>query len=121
MKGEPLIEVLEKEGLLEDPAKEKIWECKIGVTTKANLPNGADAPMRDAVARAFEDVTGHPAQEIFSGWAAEFDLNQICAIENRLPTRAEDMQKISELQAEIEMIEQHWENFDEIEKENPRD
>lgn len=47
----------------------KIWECKIGEADA--LPEGADAPMRRAVERAYQELTGRDPLFIFSGWGAE--------------------------------------------------
>ena len=50
----------------------KIWSCKIGVTSSVGaLPNGADAPMRTAVAEAYKRLTGVEPTFIFSGWGAK--------------------------------------------------
>lgn len=46
----------------------RVWSCKIGETHTHNLPDGADAPMRQAVAEAYERLTGHRPDFIFSGW-----------------------------------------------------
>ncbi len=49
----------------------KIWECKIGEADAAALPDGADSPMRQAVAAAYKQITGQECEFIFSGWGAE--------------------------------------------------
>lgn len=52
--------------------KTKIWYCKIGEAEAGALPEGADGPMRNAVRRAYIEITGQdPPNFIFSGWAAE--------------------------------------------------
>jgi len=51
----------------------KIWECKIG-ECEFNQ-NGADVPMREAVAKAYKELTGNEPTFIFSGWGAK--LNKI--------------------------------------------
>lgn len=50
-----------------------VWDCKIGVLPEnvVNLPGGADSPMRDAVAKAFKDITGEDCEFIFSGWGGK--------------------------------------------------
>lgn len=50
-----------------------IWDCKIGIApgTSVRLPGGADEPMREAVERAYKDVTGLDAEFCFSGWGAD--------------------------------------------------
>ena len=47
----------------------KIWSCKIGET--GELPAGADAPMREAVAEVYKKLTGKEPDFIFSGWGDE--------------------------------------------------
>ncbi len=49
---------------------QSVWECKIGADLKM-LPSGADAPMRDAIKKAFLKITGQQCEFIFSGWGAE--------------------------------------------------
>lgn len=44
-----------------------IWFCKIGENC-GELPPGADLPMRNAVAAAYEQLTGVEPSFIFSGW-----------------------------------------------------
>ncbi|MCL4715515.1 MAG: hypothetical protein KJZ75_11440 [Hyphomonadaceae bacterium] len=64
----------------------KIWTCKIGEVPSAALPDGADAPMRDAVARAYAAVTGEEPLFIFSGWGGELDESERAVVENREPS-----------------------------------
>ena len=45
----------------------RTWECKIGEIE--NLPDGADAPMRQAIREAYIKLTGKEPDFIFSGWA----------------------------------------------------
>ena len=47
----------------------KIWTCKIGEVW--DLPDGADAPMRQAVQDAYVRLTGEQPTFLFSGWGAE--------------------------------------------------
>jgi hypothetical protein len=54
----------------------KIWQCKIGVDFDLKLPPGSDLPMRQAVARAFREITGYDADFNFSGWGAELDEDE---------------------------------------------
>lgn len=53
-----------------------IWECKIGIAGDVKLPPGADGPMRDAVARAYRELTGQDAEFLFSGWGAELSRGE---------------------------------------------
>jgi hypothetical protein len=48
----------------------KIWECKIGGIDLPNLPSGADGPMRNAIEKAYYDLTGKYPDFNFSGWGA---------------------------------------------------
>ena len=45
-----------------------IWTCKIGEMNRRELPDGADNPMRRAVAQAYRELTGEDPAFIFSGW-----------------------------------------------------
>ena len=58
-----------------------VWFCKIGPADRAELPPGSDGPMRDAVAKAFQKLTGHPPQAIFSGWGYEFTESEQAVID----------------------------------------
>jgi hypothetical protein len=51
--------------------KMKIWECKVGEVDAKKLPEGADGPMRDAVRKAYLDLTGEEPHFIFSGWGSK--------------------------------------------------
>ena len=51
----------------------KAWSCKIGIMGGVELPPGADAPMRQAVERAFFELTGKHAEFNFSGWGAQLN------------------------------------------------
>lgn len=62
-----------------------IWSCKIGEALGANVPDGGDAPMRDAVARAFSRVTGEEPEFIFSGWSAKLTEGERACVEDRGP------------------------------------
>jgi len=46
----------------------KIWECKVVLPDDADLPEGADFPMRLAVRAACLEMTGKVPTDIFSGW-----------------------------------------------------
>lgn len=45
----------------------KIWTCKIGECDDADLPSAADGPMREAVGRAYREITGRVPTFLFSG------------------------------------------------------
>jgi hypothetical protein len=51
----------------------KIWGCKIGFAFAEELPKEADAPLRDALNKAFYELTGHSADFCFSGWDGKLD------------------------------------------------
>lgn len=53
-----------------------IWSCKIG-PTDVDLPLGADSPLRQAVQKAFLELTGHEAEVCFSGWGSKFTEGQM--------------------------------------------
>lgn len=63
----------------------KIWYCKIGEVDESAVPPGGDAPMRDAVERAFLEVTGQDSQFTFSGWGGELDESERAVVEDREP------------------------------------
>lgn len=69
-----------------DPAT---WVCKIGEIPRDWLPRGSDAPMRQAVERAYEKLTGQPPDFTFSGWAGELTEGERAVHEDRLPRGAE--------------------------------
>jgi NTP pyrophosphatase (non-canonical NTP hydrolase) len=48
------------------------WECKIGSINGVEIPSGGDFPMREAVEKAYFDLTGIHAQACFSGWGSVF-------------------------------------------------
>lgn len=68
------------ESLFTEP---KIWSCKIGEAIP--LTKGADLPMREAVARAYEEITGMEPVFIFSGWGAELTESERAVVEDRPP------------------------------------
>jgi len=49
--------------------KQKIWTCKIDEV--ADLPDGSDRPMREAVVEAYRKLTGREPVFCFSGWGGE--------------------------------------------------
>lgn len=66
-------------------SNENIWYCKIGGDVGNGLPMGADSPMRDAVAEAFQRLTGRSPEFIFSGWGQQLTESERAVVENRLP------------------------------------
>lgn len=61
---------------------EAIWFCKVGGMV-SSLPNGADLPMRQAIRRAFREITGSDDEFCFSGWGATLTEGQRAVVENR--------------------------------------
>ena len=57
----------------------KVWQCKLVLPEDANLPDGADLPMRQALQSACEELTGQQPIDIFSGWGGK-----LTKIEQRL-------------------------------------
>lgn len=64
----------------------KIWTCKIGECSSDDIPPGADAPMREAVANAYRAITGGMEPKfMFTGWGGRLDESERAVVENRLP------------------------------------
>lgn len=61
----------------------KVWSCKIGETD--SVPKGGDFPMREAVSRAYLELTGEEPAFLFSGWGAELTESERAVVEDRLP------------------------------------
>lgn len=55
----------------------KIWTCKIGRIDDPPVASGADLPMREAVARAYKEITGKDPGFIFSGWGSDLDATEL--------------------------------------------
>jgi len=70
--------------------KKKIWSCKIGEAEESDLLPGDDLPMREAVRRAYRNLTGREPCFIFSGWGAELDECERAVVEDREPRTAGD-------------------------------
>ena len=68
----------------DDLRERRVWTCKIGGRV-GRLPDGADAPMRRAVADAFTAQTGCPVEFCFSGWGDDLDESELAVVENREP------------------------------------
>jgi hypothetical protein len=61
----------------------QIWQCKIGECDFNQ--HGKDLPMREAVATAYRDLTGHEPTFLFSGWSAELTEPERAVVEDRDP------------------------------------
>lgn len=57
------------------------WECKIGFPEGVEIPPGADSPMREAVQKAFKELTGLDCSNLFSGWGAKFTPAELHVID----------------------------------------
>lgn len=64
----------------------KVWTCKIGEVDDALIPPGGDSPMREAVARAYEELTGAEPTFLFSGWGGELTKPERAVVEDREPS-----------------------------------
>lgn len=92
-----------------------IWTCKIGKTDIPredwNYHPGADYPMRQAITKAYKEITGEEKPEfIFSGWGGELTASERAAVEDRLPTKQEDLARASKLEKEAQNLRTYWEN-----------
>ena len=62
-----------------------IWGCRIGAELDwETLPREAEETMRQAVMKAFRELTGENPYFCFSGWGAELDPRQQRLIDRRL-------------------------------------
>ena len=61
-----------------------MWSCKIGRIDNPNVPDGADLPMREAVARAYKELTGKEPNFIFSGWGSKLTETELEVIANQI-------------------------------------
>ena len=65
------------------------WTCIVGPTNFNELEDGADAPMRTAVDKEFNKVTGHEYDKMWSGWGANQEkadvLNYVCSLDENDP------------------------------------
>jgi Lar family restriction alleviation protein len=66
----------------------KIWTCKIGEVNADRLPYGSDWPMRQAIIRAYREITGQDADFIFSGWGGSLTEPERAVVEDREPVGA---------------------------------
>ena len=62
----------------------KCWTCAIGYADGAELPDGADAPMREAVKRAFRELTGREPDFAFTGWGGELSETELEVVHERV-------------------------------------
>lgn len=62
----------------------KIWTCKIGEVNEEDVPDGGDLPMRQAIRKAYQELTGRDDVFLFSGWGGELtDIER--AVAHSLP------------------------------------
>ena len=64
-----------------------VWSCKIGISpgTEVALPGGCDLPMREAVEKAFKEVTGLEEEFTFSGWGDKLNPGEQAVLDNKVP------------------------------------
>ncbi len=67
----------------------KVWDCKIGPFT-GKMIHGADSPMREAVQRAYKEITGQDADVCFSGWGGKFTEHELAELANARDRVKED-------------------------------
>lgn len=71
----------------------RIWTCKIGECDDDDLrpPDGKgcgpDGPMRQAIRRAYREVTGKEARFLFSHWTGELTEDERAVVEEREPKK----------------------------------
>lgn len=65
---------------------ERVWDCKIGGEVD-DLPAGSDLPMREAVQRAFRELTGVDARFTFSGWGGSLTTTERAVVNDDVPTQ----------------------------------
>lgn len=72
---------------LNDPGKmePRVWTCKIGGTTALPIGGSCDAPMREAIERAYREITGQEPDFTFSGWGGELTEGERATVEDRMP------------------------------------
>lgn len=59
------------------------WTCTIGYADAEELPAGADEPLREAVKRAFVELTGHEPDFAFTGWGGELSDGELEVVRER--------------------------------------
>jgi hypothetical protein len=62
---------------------QKIWTCKIGEVDVAELADGADFPMREAIRTAYRSVAGIEPKFLFSGWGGHLTKYERTVAENK--------------------------------------
>jgi hypothetical protein len=68
--------------------QQTVWSCKVGSLKPLALPLAADYPMRQAIQRMFQELTGEDAEFCFSGWGGQLTEIELAVVENRLPREA---------------------------------
>lgn len=64
-----------------------VWECAVGGRSPVIVPNGGDFPMRQAVEKAFFDLTGQNPEMCYSGWGRKFTDKVSPAVQDVLAER----------------------------------
>lgn len=52
------------------------WFCVVGPVERADLPDGADFPMRRAIDLGFEALTGKDYENCWSGWGIDEETKE---------------------------------------------
>ncbi len=63
----------------------KIWQCKIGEIELSKIPEIRNSPMRQAVDRAYQQLTGESPKFLFSDWKGQLSANQWQIVEDAKP------------------------------------
>lgn len=66
------------------------WYCLIGSTEGVDLTLGADSPMRQAVRKAYFELTGKEPEYIFSGWGAQLTDGQKDVVERERRSKGQE-------------------------------
>src|SRR5689334_1477126 len=80
----------------------EFWCCDVGPIERDRLPDGADLPMRNAVAEAFHRLTGEWPSKISSGWGNETGMfDQVCSLKKQLTQSTQEPSGLVERTAKI--------------------
>lgn len=61
--------------------EKRIWFCKIGEVDREKLPQASDSPMRDAITKAYIELTGEEPNFVFSGWGGELTIGERAVVD----------------------------------------
>lgn len=66
-----------------------IWSCRIGEINRQTLPGGADFPMREAVRKAYREITGKEPEFVFSGWGGTLTESERALVDQKTTEKKE--------------------------------